>query len=119
MQKASLRVLVADDEPLTRWAVAQALAPLGEDVTEVASREDACCKLFGGRFDIVVMASRIEGADMTDVLRQLTKREEPLRLVVLCEDETHSPVLREQLPAARVIDKPFSLEALLAAVEAA
>jgi hypothetical protein len=56
---------------------------------------------------------------MTDVLCEWTRPEAKPRLVVLCEDEGNTPTLREQLPQARVIDKPFSLEALLAAIHAA
>jgi len=116
LRTSILRVLVADDQPLTRWAVAEALVSRGHHVHTAATRAEACARLFHERFDAVVMACQIDGQDMTDVLRELARYEPAPRLVVLCHGEGADPQPHAASGAA-VLAKPFELSALVAAVD--
>lgn len=108
---------MADDEPLSRWAIGQAVAERGGLVSEASSREEVCTRIVGGDLDVVVMACRLGGLDMTDVLSELARHMPSIRLIVLCEDESE-PATQGQIPGALVLEKPFSLETLLGAVQA-
>jgi DNA-binding NtrC family response regulator len=108
-------VLVACDEPLTRWAVEQALAPRGHELMVVATRDRACEELFRRGFDAVVIGESLEGQDMIDVCRQFAASNAGTRLIVLSDDE-RSPEMRSRLPHALVLEKPFSLDDLIEGV---
>lgn len=112
MPVANSQVLVADEEPLTRWAVARAVEALGLGVVQAATREEACGLLFARRFHAVVMANRLFEHDMTDVLAELERYQPETSLVVLCEGEPAQ--LRVRLPRAVVLEKPFSVDELMA-----
>lgn len=109
-----LHVLVADDQPLTRWAVVQTLSRRRCRLTEARSRTEACGALLGGAFDVVVVASCLNGQDMTDVLRLVAEQGAP-RLVILADDD-RSRALREAFPDVRIVDRPFDVADLAAAV---
>lgn len=112
MSTSILRVLVADDEPLARWAVARALASHGHDVVTAATREEACARLFQLRFDVAILASPLDGQDMTDVLRELARYRSATRLVALSDAELDGPESDE--PSAWIcLRKPFELDTLL------
>lgn len=110
-----LRVLVADDQPLTTWAVATALTSRGHEVVTAGSREEACARLLHQRFDVVVMSCRIEDRDMSDVLRGLTHYPSATRLVLLCDADETMPAP----PRGVVLGKPFELTTLLASIDPA
>lgn len=109
------RVLVADDQPLTRWALGQALARVGFRVVAVEGREEACGHLYATRFDAVVMSGALAGRDMTDVIDGLARFQPETRLIVLCEDDGLAGRVA-RIPGATVFLKPFEMRALLAAV---
>jgi len=112
---STLRVLVADHQPLERWALARALSARGHEVTMACTREETCGRLFQGRFDVVIMCSRIGDQDMTDVLRELAGYQTGTRLIALYDVEEGAPGQAEALPWVSLV-KPFDLDALLAAV---
>ena len=118
MQRSTLRVLVADDQPLERWALARALSARGHDVTTADTREETCGRLFQSRFDVVIMCSRIGDQDMTDVLRELAGYQAGTRLIALYDVEERAPDQAEASPWVSLV-KPFDLGTLLAAVPAA
>lgn len=118
MQASTLRVLVADDQPLERWALASVLSARGHDVTTATTREETCGRLFQGRFDVVIMSSRIGDQDMTDVLRELAGYQAATQLIALYDVEAPAPDQAAALPWVSLV-KPFDLGTLLAAVPAA
>jgi DNA-binding NtrC family response regulator len=103
---------VADDEPLTRWALTKALEPRGAQVTSACSPEEVRAVMQRARFDLLVIACCLGGVDMADVLEHARGEHESARLVLLCDDES-APVLRQKFPHADVVEKPFSIDALL------
>jgi DNA-binding NtrC family response regulator len=109
------RVLVAEDQALTRWALGQALARVGFRVVAAEGREEACGHLYAMRFDAVVMSGVLAGRDMTDVIDGLARFQPQTRLIVLCEDDGLAGRMA-RIPGATVFLKPFEMRALLAAV---
>ena len=65
------RVLVAEDQPLLRWAMGRALGPLGADVVFAPTYQQACDLLAAGEFAAVVVASPLEGRNVIGLLREL------------------------------------------------
>lgn len=114
MSTSTLRVLVADDQPLERWAVAKALASRNHEVVTAATRDEACGRLFQRHFDVVIMARNIEGLDMTDVLRQLAQGEPKKCLIALCDGDDGEQS-GEEGPRWVSLARPFDLESLLEA----
>lgn len=109
-------VLVADDEPLIRWALTYALESAGFEVTPASTRDEACDLLNARHFEVIVMADALGGESVVDVLEMLSRFHNGSGLVVL--DGGDDPEnFCAALPHAVVVAKPFGLEALTAAVE--
>lgn len=117
MPEPRFHVLVADDHPLIGWALTQALEPLGFSVSVATTRTEACGRLFAHQYSHVVMSIGLGQADMLDVLEELSAYQHLTRLVVLTVPGSTEHV-REQLPSAAVLEKPFNLAALVEAVHA-
>jgi DNA-binding NtrC family response regulator len=113
-------VLLADDEPLSREFLQEALQSFGCDVHAVASGDEALAALEQGAFDLVVTDLRMPGADGIAVLAA-SKRAEPDRPVVLvtAHGTMHTAVQAMRQGADDVLEKPVvlgELEVLLARV---
>ena len=113
-------VLLADDEPLSREFLQEALATFGCQVHAVASGDAAIAALAHGSFDLVVTDLRMPGADGLAVLAA-AKHAEPERPVVLvtAHGTMHTAVQAMRQGADDVLEKPVvldELEVLLARV---
>lgn len=115
------RVLVIDDEPLIRTAVARALGEHA-NVQCAGSAEDALreCEreIDDGVFDVVVLDIWLPGLpDGIDFYRRLEKLGARMpRVVFMSGDWNAAGVVRERLQVA-CIQKPFDRETLLDAIE--
>lgn len=114
------RVLVAEDEPAVRAFVVRALEHAGHDVTAVDDGQQALEKLAAARFDLLVTDIVMPNLDGI-ALALKASRDWPQMAILLM---TGFPAERQRafnLEALidRVILKPFSLDQLLAAAEAA
>lgn len=107
------RVLVAEDQPLLRWAIGRALGPLGADVVLAATYQDACDLLAAGEFAAVILASPLEGRSVIELLRELARSRPRTLLLALCEGDNGQSV-QHDVPRAAVFQKPFTLSALTA-----
>jgi two-component system response regulator TctD len=70
------KVLIVDDDPSTRFVVAEAMRGIGWDVTQV---EDGCEveeQLRSDRFDLVILDLYMPGMNGFEVLRQLRNQSE-------------------------------------------
>jgi two-component system response regulator TctD len=70
------KVLIVDDDPSTRFVVAEAMRGIGWDVTQV---EDGCEveeHLRSDRFDLVILDLYMPGMNGFEVLRQLRNQSE-------------------------------------------
>ena len=81
VEPESLRVLVADDDPVVRLLAREVLELEGFQVLEAADGVEAWERIRGGTADIVLLDVLMPGADGFEVLRRI--REEGLRVPVL------------------------------------
>ncbi|HEX7124891.1 MAG TPA: response regulator [Thermodesulfobacteriota bacterium] len=116
-----LRVLVADDEPAVRDLACDALAARGHQVEAVADGEAALRRLSEAPFDVLLVDIRMPGLDGRAAVERLRRPDgagAPRRIVVMTGDSIRAET-RRWIEATRlpVLDKPFTLDALAAAVE--
>lgn len=116
----SLRVLVAEDEPALRELALEALAPRGHVVETVPDGNAALERLRRDRYDVLLLDLRMPGLDGHRLVERLAAEQTPHRpRIVLMTGDSVRPETRAWLAATKlpVIDKPFTLEALVALVE--
>ena len=80
---AGERVLVADDDPLGREFLEEALAALDLEVEGAADGEKAIARLWQGEYDLVVTDLKMPGADGIDVLHAARRLEPPVPVVLV------------------------------------
>ncbi|MBK8980331.1 MAG: sigma-54-dependent Fis family transcriptional regulator [Planctomycetes bacterium] len=109
----SERVLVADDEAISRDYLGDALAVLGFDVRCVPDGEAAAQALAEREFDVVVTDLRMPGRDGAAVLR-IAKQQDPDRPVVLVTAHGTLHVALDLLRAGAddILEKPLTVEEL-------
>lgn len=112
------RVLLADDEPLSRDFLEEALVSLGCDVLAVGDGQSAIEAMAVGQFDFVVTDLRMPRADGMAVL-QASKESDPDRPVVLvtAHGAMHVAVAAMRDGAADVLEKPVGLDSLEAVLQ--
>jgi len=111
---AGLRVLVADDDPAIRMLVQRVLVRQGYDVSTATDGADAIVQLEANRFDLLVLDLMMPRVDGLGVIAHLQSRG-ALTPPILVMTAAAPDVLR-RLPydrIAKVITKPFDLEALM------
>jgi signal transduction histidine kinase/CheY-like chemotaxis protein len=114
---AHLRILVVDDEPEVRSAVADMLGTAGYTAFQAAGGHEALAWLDAGQsVDLVLTDLGMPGMTGTDLARALRARWPHLRLGLMTGwDETEAPVGEASSVVDFVIAKPFKLSALLSA----
>ncbi len=114
---AALRVLVVDDEPEVRGAVADLLGTAGYTIFEAAGGPEALAWLDAGQsVDLVLTDLGMPGMTGTDLARSVRGRWPSLRIGLMTGwDETEAPVGEASSVVDFVIAKPFQLSALISA----
>jgi len=112
-----LRVLVVDDEPEVRTAVAEILGTAGYTTFQAAGGREALAWLDAGQsVDLVLTDLGMPGMTGTDLARSVRGRWPGLRIGLMTGwDETEAPVGEASSIVDFVIAKPFQLSALLSA----
>ncbi len=112
-----LRVLVVDDEPEVRTAVADILGTAGYITFQAAGGREALAWLDAGQsVDLVLTDLGMPGMTGTDLARSVRGRWPGLRIGLMTGwDETEAPVGEASSIVDFVIAKPFQLSALLSA----
>ncbi len=111
------RILVVDDSRLARVALRQTLERAGHQVTEAPDAETALGLLKDGAFDAIstdVLMPRLDGRALLDAIADRPGSPPVLVVTADVQKTTREECLRRG--AAAVVNKPFSAEALLAAV---
>jgi DNA-binding NtrC family response regulator len=121
-KSARARILVVDDEPLIRWAVAETLAERGYEVSEADDAASAmrACPPGSQAADVVLLDLRLPDCDDLRVLSAIRRLSPhtPVILMTACG----SPELfmeARRLGAFAIIDKPFEMGGLQPLVERA
>ena len=112
----SLAVLVVDDEPAIRTAVARYLSSLGHHVDVAASGREALDRLSSRAFDLILLDLRMPDMAGDALYRELIARDAAHagRIVFITGEDASSPATQSFLQASGrpVIGKPFSLDDL-------
>ena len=112
------RVLVVDDEPAIRFALAEMLGDRGHDVVEVASGDQALPHL--ADVDVVVTDLAMPGLDGLGLLREARRRVPGLPVIVLtARGSEKSAVEAMRAGAEDYLTKPFDVDEVALAVSRA
>jgi DNA-binding response OmpR family regulator len=111
-----MRILLVDDEPRLRQAIARSLTARGYHVTEAANAATALSLAVHENVDLLMLDINLPDATGWDVLRALKERGTALRTVVI----SAAPLTRSrtvEFAPFGVLHKPFPISALLSLVE--
>ncbi len=113
--KAARQALVADDEALIRWSVAETLAGLGMEVRQAADAAATLEAIDGADepFDVVVLDLRMPDVDDLSLLTKV-RRLLPSATVILMTAFGTPEIISgaEELGVRAVLNKPFELDHL-------
>jgi two-component system, OmpR family, response regulator len=110
-------LLVVDDEPFLRDAVAASLRFLGFDVTTAETGIEALRLARGGRFDLLVLDVMLPDVDGFEVLSRLRRDGSRLPVIFLTARDTQDDkVAGLSLGGDDYLTKPFGLEELAARI---
>jgi len=114
-----MHVMLIEDDPLVREVVLDSLASEGMEVEGLASAEDALVLLGAGQVPDVLVADINLGQGLTGTqLAAIARERHPgVEVVIISADAAaaHGPLQRRE----RFLQKPFTTEALAAAIRAA
>jgi two-component system response regulator RegX3 len=112
------RILVVDDEPAIRDAVAYALRSDGFEVDEAAEGETALERALSGEHDVVVLDLMLPGMSGTEVCRRI-RAESPVPVIMLTARGAEiDRVLGLEVGADDYVTKPFSMAELIGRIRA-
>src|SRR6202167_6106918 len=110
-------LLVVDDEPFLRDAVAASLRFLGFDVTTADNGADALRLARDGRFDLLVLDVMLPDLDGFDVVRRLRRDGSWVPVIFLTARDTQADkVTGLTIGGDDYLTKPFGLEELAARI---
>jgi DNA-binding NtrC family response regulator len=115
-----VRILIVEDNAVFRETVRELLRDLGYKVRGARSYSKAVKRLTHHKFDLVLSDVEIGDGSGFDVL-ELARQTHPEARVVLMSGNADPETIQAALEsgAAHFLPKPFSLQALMAAVETA
>ena len=109
-------MLIVDDDPRVRSAVARALRAEGIEVTTAATGEEALALAQAQRFGTVISELRMPGMGGIAMLQRMSVRQPGSRFVILTAATDVDPGLVPPGHRTCVVRKPWTQEALLGAV---
>lgn len=117
-QLAHPKVLVVDDEPLIRWAVAEVLSDRGYNVVQASDGRGAVSAIAeSAPFDVVLLDVRLPDCDDLTLFVRLLALSPASRIILMTAHGTPDMFSRAlDLGAFSVVSKPFELAELAALV---
>ena len=112
------RLLLVEDDPVVREAMAFAMRDEGYDVEEVGDGEAALAAFDDRTVDLVLLDLRLPGISGFDVCRELRERSVVPVIMVTAQDDTHDLVAGLEAGADDYVTKPIEPKALAARVRA-
>ncbi len=114
------RILVIEDDPMSRRAVSATLTHLGHRVSEACNGKEGMALLPAAHADLIITDIVIPETGGFEVLREI-QQHCPLAKVIVtfggaCGDNTDYLELAKYLGASSTLEKPFLIQELLAAV---
>lgn len=117
------RILLIDDDDAVRTVMRLTLARFGHTVTEARNGREGLTRFREGGADLLITDIVMPEADGLEVLMELGKHRPAVRIIAISgggrQDASDHLHVAKLLGAANVLAKPFSPEALLAAVNEA
>jgi two-component system copper resistance phosphate regulon response regulator CusR len=105
-------ILLVDDEPRLREALARSLTVRGHSVDQAATHKEAVNAATKGEYDLLLIDINLPDATGWDVLRDLRDAGREIPAIVLSAVPPSTTCVREFRPLG-VLHKPFPIEALL------
>jgi DNA-binding NtrC family response regulator len=120
MPEPSKHLLLVEDEPLLRQAIAEQLSDRGYEVQQAESGEAALARLAEFAFDVIVTDLRLPGIDGTSVLDAAVERYPDIVAIVV----TGYGTVKDAVEAIKrgawdFVSKPFQIDELLHVLESA
>jgi DNA-binding response OmpR family regulator len=107
-----MAILLVDDEPRLRAALARSLSVRGHSVDQAATHKEAIVAATEHNYDLLLIDINLPDATGWDVLRDLRAAGREIPAIVLSAIPPSTSRVREFGPLA-VLHKPFPMEALL------
>lgn len=114
------KILVVDDSGMSRRTLRKILEPAGHHVTEAEDGIAALEHYFIDKPDLVLLDLTMTGMYGIDVLTKLREMDLNARVIVASADiQSSTRTMVEEAGASAFINKPFAVEQVLNAVNAA
>lgn len=120
--EAAVRILAAEDNPTNRLVLQALLEPLGAELIQVASGEEAVAACEGDSFDVVLMDIQMPGIGGVEAVRQIRRRERETGCARIPIVALTANVMTHQVADYRAagmddyVAKPINFERLYAAL---
>src|SRR3954470_24511192 len=116
---AALRILTVEDDAAIRRGIVDALSFAGYDVIEAANGIDGCAAAVSRAYDLLLLDMVLPGKSGLKILREVRNARPTLPVIILsAQGEERDRVTGLKLGADDYVVKPFSVDELLARVEA-
>lgn len=113
------RVLTIEDDAAIRRGIVDALTFAGYDVIEAANGNDGCKAAVSREYDLLLLDMVLPGKSGLDILSEVRNARPTLPVIILsARGEERDRVTGLKLGADDYVVKPFSVDELLARVEA-
>jgi two-component system chemotaxis response regulator CheY len=113
-------VLIVDDQPDIRYAIARVLESAGHQVTEAAEADEAR-SLMGGAFDLIICDIQLPGDKGVRLIRDAANSAGGVKVVALIGEglasSARSFATAKALSVDAVLRTPFEFETLLGTVD--
>jgi DNA-binding response OmpR family regulator len=113
------RILTIEDDAAIRRGIVDALTFAGYEVIEAADGNEGCRAAVSRAYDLLLLDMVLPGKSGLDILREVRNTRPTLPVIILsARGEEHDRVTGLKLGADDYVVKPFSVDELLARVEA-
>ena len=112
------RILVIEDEPAIRDAIAYALGDEGFEVEQAGDGENGLAQALEGEHDVVILDLMLPGIPGTDVCRRIRAQSAVPIIMVTARGAELDRVLGLEIGADDYITKPFSMAELIGRIRA-
>ena len=114
------KILVVDDEDIVRTSCSRALVPEGYEVTPAKNGLEGLKLISENKFDLVLTDLKMPDMDGIEVLRRIKEGWPEIEVIIITGYQTVDTAVKSiKLGAFDYIEKPFTPDALVAAVSKA
>jgi len=111
------KILIVDDSGLSRRTLRKILEPAGHQVSEAEDGITALERYYLDKPDLVLLDLTMNGMYGMDVLNKLRQMDSGVLVIVASADiQTSTRAIAEEAGASAFINKPFTVDQVLAAV---